>query len=263
MTRTLTGLGYVALLLVALFLGSWYFTGLICLASWIIVHEFHRLQPGSQWLLFLAFPLLIIAANLMPSPNVLVGIVLMLSLCVNGFLGLSLITQKRIVLNRKSTTLISLFYIVGSLFILVKIPHLIPNYEPFLILSFLMIIWTTDSFAYMFGKKFGKRPLLSSVSPKKTVEGFVGGWFVATFLGFLFSYQFEFLSLFQWLFLSFFVSVLGALGDLVQSKFKRTAGVKDSGKILPGHGGLYDRMDSIIFAAPFGFLLFYVFLNVS
>ena len=132
------------------------------------------------------------------------------------------------------------------------------------ILSFLSLIWISDSAAYVFGVSFGKRPLLKSVSPKKSIEGFIGGVIFSILLSVIFSFYINInFSLTQWLIIAVVTSVLGTLGDLVQSQFKREAGVKDSGKWLPGHGGLYDRMDSIIFASPFIYLLIKIFEYVS
>jgi phosphatidate cytidylyltransferase len=99
---------------------------------------------------------------------------------------------------------------------------------------------------------------------KKSIEGFLGGFIFSLILSLIF---FKYLSLdfslSEWLILGVLTSCLGTLGDLVESQFKREAGVKDSGKLMPGHGGLYDRMDSIIFAAPFIYLSIIIFKNVS
>ena len=125
-----------------------------------------------------------------------------------------------------------------------------------IVLAIFIMIWCNDTFAYLVGKGFGKRKLMENISPKKTIEGFYGGMAGALFASFIF---FKFIpiseyNLIFWLFLALLVSVLGTIGDLIQSKFKRLAGVKDSGNIMPGHGGVYDRLDSIIFASPFIYL---------
>jgi phosphatidate cytidylyltransferase len=94
---------------------------------------------------------------------------------------------------------------------------------------------------------------------KKTVEGFLGGLLFACISSYFIALYTETLSFNSWLILAIIVSVLGTFGDLIESKFKRQAGVKDSGIIMPGHGGLLDRLDSLIFAAPF----IYLFLRIS
>jgi phosphatidate cytidylyltransferase len=138
------------------------------------------------------------------------------------------------------------------------------TYNPLIVFCFLSLIWISDSAAYVFGVSFGKRPLLKSVSPKKSIEGFVGGIIFSIILALIFNFYLNTnFSIIQWLIIGVLTSILGTLGDLVQSQFKREAGVKDSGKWLPGHGGLYDRMDSIIFTAPFIYLLIIIFNYVS
>ncbi|CAH0213057.1 Phosphatidate cytidylyltransferase [Peribacillus sp. Bi96] len=124
------------------------------------------------------------------------------------------------------------------------------------ILLTLFTIWATDSGAYFIGKSLGKRKLWPEISPNKTVEGFIGGLFSAMIVGALF-YAFSSLdyTLLQLLMISLIIGVFGQLGDLVQSAYKRHYGVKDSGKLLPGHGGILDRLDSVIFILPILHLL--------
>ncbi|KON71131.1 phosphatidate cytidylyltransferase [Peribacillus butanolivorans] len=124
------------------------------------------------------------------------------------------------------------------------------------ILLALFTIWATDSGAYFIGKSLGKRKLWPEISPNKTVEGFFGGVFSALIVGVLF-YVFSSLdyTLLQLLLISLIIAIFGQLGDLVQSAYKRHYGVKDSGKLLPGHGGILDRLDSLIFILPILHLL--------
>jgi phosphatidate cytidylyltransferase len=122
---------------------------------------------------------------------------------------------------------------------------------PRLVLFLLLTIWGCDSFAYYTGRNFGKRKLAESISPKKTVEGSIGGFvgsvLIAAAASVLILPEFR-----PWeaAVIGGLASSAGQLGDLVESMFKRGAGVKDSGQFLPGHGGFYDRVDSILFAAP-------------
>jgi phosphatidate cytidylyltransferase len=158
-------------------------------------------------------------------------------------------------------------YIVLPFVLLTKIPIGINGYNPKIIISIFILIWTNDTFAYIVGKSIGKHKLFESISPKKTIEGFLGGVFFATIAGYFISkYYFDpkenYLtkSILIWTITAFIVGIFGTIGDLVQSKFKRLANVKDSGKIMPGHGGILDRLDSVIFVAPFVYL-FYQILN--
>ena len=120
-------------------------------------------------------------------------------------------------------------------------------------IALLAIIWASDSFAYVSGRFLGRTKLFPSVSPKKTVEGFVGG-FVGALLVAAWLSLYSNKELWKWVVIAAVLVVAGTLGDLVESKFKRVAGKKDSGTILPGHGGLLDRLDSLIYASPFAFV---------
>ncbi len=95
------------------------------------------------------------------------------------------------------------------------------------------------------------KKLFERISPKKTVEGFLGGLVFSAVAAYLVYFFTGLLNLHTWIGLAVILSIFGTLGDLIQSKFKRQAGVKDSGRLMPGHGGLFDRLDSIIFASPF------------
>ncbi len=120
------------------------------------------------------------------------------------------------------------------------------------ILLLLVIVWLGDTGAYVFGKWLGRHPLYAAVSPKKTVEGSLGGLACSVAGGVVANMFFlQVLSLPHCLILSFCLGVLGQLGDLFESLVKRSVGEKDSGRLLPGHGGLLDRIDSLLFAAPF------------
>ncbi|UEX89320.1 phosphatidate cytidylyltransferase [Staphylococcus ratti] len=125
------------------------------------------------------------------------------------------------------------------------------------ILFGLLIVWLTDTGAYIFGRSFGKHKLWPVISPNKTIEGFIGGLLCSLLvpLVFMFFVQFDY-SILWVLIVTIVLSAFGQLGDLVESGFKRHFGVKDSGRLLPGHGGILDRFDSFMFVLP----LMYIFL---
>lgn len=118
-----------------------------------------------------------------------------------------------------------------------------------------ILIWSSDSFAYFTGRMFGKHKMAPKISPKKTWEGFAGGVFFTLILGYFIEQKFPELRG-NWIVVGFLVSVFAPLGDLVESQLKRTFGVKDSGNIIPGHGGVLDRLDSFIITAPVVYLYF-------
>lgn len=170
-------------------------------------------------------------------------------------------------ISTPSKYLYLLGYILLPFIFIVKISFGIKDYNPKIIIGLFILIWTNDTFAYLVGKSIGKHKLLERISPKKTIEGFIGGVVFAIFTGYLISKlyikaspSFSEKSILIWTTIALIVGVFGTIGDLIESKFKRIAGIKDSGKIMPGHGGILDRLDSVIFVAPIVFL-FYQILN--
>lgn len=119
------------------------------------------------------------------------------------------------------------------------------------VIFILLVVWTTDSGAYFVGRKFGKNKLWPEISPKKTIEGFVGGIVIAVIFAVIMQLIYPFASGWtQLIVVTIVASIIGQMGDLVESAIKRHYGVKDSGTILPGHGGILDRFDSLLFAVP-------------
>ena len=125
--------------------------------------------------------------------------------------------------------------------------------NPLLVLAIFIMLWSNDTMAFLIGKWLGKNKLFERLSPKKTIEGFVGGLLGSLVSSVILSMYHHEINLVFWMVLSIVVSVAGTLGDLFESMLKRNAGVKDSGNVIPGHGGVLDRLDSFLFAAPFVF----------
>jgi phosphatidate cytidylyltransferase len=128
--------------------------------------------------------------------------------------------------------------------------------RPELILFIFVMIWSSDSMAYLFGRFFGKRPLAPTLSPKKTIEGMIGGVIGTIVIGLIANHYWGLMPVHIAASLALSVSITAPLGDLVASAVKREAGVKDSGVFLPGHGGALDRLDSFITAAPVALILY-------
>lgn len=174
-----------------------------------------------------------------------------------------LFSEKTIPLFTTKRFILTTFYLSSAFVFLILIAHQDYEFTPLLLLGAFILVWVNDTGAYFIGKNFGKQKLFPRISPKKTVEGFLGGLFFACIASYFIAKFTGSLDFTYWLILAIIVSVFGTIGDLIESKFKRQANVKDSGVIMPGHGGLLDRLDSIIFVAPFFYLFLRLFPHVS
>ncbi|PCJ81147.1 MAG: phosphatidate cytidylyltransferase [Flavobacteriales bacterium] len=124
-------------------------------------------------------------------------------------------------------------------------------YHPEMVLCYFLILWGNDTGAYFAGNLFGKHKLFERISPNKTWEGGIGGLLLAITVAIVISYYLTEISIFDWIAIAILIVFFGTLGDLVESYFKRGLGIKDSGNILPGHGGVLDRSDSLLLSVPF------------
>lgn len=138
------------------------------------------------------------------------------------------------------------YYVFQSMTVLALIPFSFDEfYNPYPILLIFILIWISDTMSYFFGSYFGKTKMKIKASPNKTWEGFIGGLLCSIIFSVIsFNYIQEIYPFWKTIFLGLFIPVFGLFGDIYQSKIKRKAGVKDSGTILPGHGGIFDRLDS-------------------
>jgi phosphatidate cytidylyltransferase len=267
--RSLSGLLYVLLLLLSfkfqLALIILFFAfGIICTL------ELNRLIRLKSIFPFIIFSILYILFGywqlILDSKQGLdeaIQILMVLSIFVNLFLVKDLFSEKNIPLFSTKRFIITTFYLSSSFVFLILIANYLNEFNASILLGLFILVWTNDSFAFLIGKNFGKQKLFEKISPKKTFEGFLGGLFFSCIASYFIATFAQTLSFTSWLILSIIISVFGTLGDLVESKFKRQANVKDSGAIMPGHGGLLDRLDSIIFAAPFIYLFLRILQYVS
>ena len=157
-------------------------------------------------------------------------------------------------------------YVIIPFLLIIKLPFLTNTFNPYIIIGMFIIIWANDTFAYVVGKSIGKHKLFERISPKKTIEGFIGGMIFSVAGAYILGQNEYFdtsLTPWQWMAFAAILVVFGTLGDLVESYLKRNAGVKDSGSIMPGHGGILDRLDSVLFAIPFLFLYYQILNYVS
>lgn len=167
------------------------------------------------------------------------------------------------------TTLMGFIYVAMPMSMLLFIPLMLtPDvWRAKIVLFYIFIIWANDSFAYLFGITLGKHRLFERISPKKSWEGFVGGLFGAALMGFIAAKDIisdmelcgmtdinETGVMVKWIGMALIAAVAGVFGDLVESLFKRSIDIKDSGRIMPGHGGWLDRFDALLLSIPFSFI---------
>ncbi|MCF8459218.1 MAG: phosphatidate cytidylyltransferase [Flavobacteriales bacterium] len=183
-------------------------------------------------------------------------------LCLFLILPIELYRKREHPFTNIAHGLLGIIYVAIPVTLLINIVH--PNdeigYNPLFFVGWLMLILSSDSGAYLAGTAFGKHKLFERISPKKSWEGAIGGLLMSVAFAVGFSYFLDFLTVWEWIGLSVISVVAGIYGDLVESLLKRNVGAKDSGTLLPGHGGVLDRLDSIVLATPFAFVYLKIFL---
>ena len=261
--RLLTGAVYVVLLLSAIFLSSDAFDFLFMVFGLACLYEYKRLVLLRGYYIFVAYLALWWTFIYLLNDKVLINILMFLTITVNIALLYYLYTKKEQLFTTTQKFLIGLFYIGGGCIFLTMIPYKDNAFAKYLIMGIFILIWVNDSFAYLVGKSIGKTKLFPAVSPKKTWEGTIGGFVFTLGAAYIMARYEPIVNPVQWMILAGVIVITGSLGDLIESKLKRGAGVKDSGAILPGHGGMLDRLDSLVFAAPFAYLTLMIFTYVS
>ena len=168
---------------------------------------------------------------------------------------------KRTTINTEELVyvILGIVYILLPLALAFNIAFIKGHWQPQTLLAIFFFLWANDSFAYITGKWLGKHKLFPQLSPKKTIEGFVGGLIGALVIAHVIAYFWSNLTVTEWVILSVLTAVFGTIGDLFESALKRAADVKDSGNLIPGHGGILDRLDSFLFAIPIAYFYLYFF----
>ena len=262
--RAVSGAVFVALVISSILVDSpIYFGVLFLLVALLGLHEFYALAGKmSQVSLSLVLPMgagvsFFVASCLSASRIYTVRdwsllFWLLAILAVFSIFVLELFRKQENPIKNIAVSLMGQIYVVLPICAMVLLKAL----SPILLLAFFIIIWASDTGAYLSGMCFGRHKMFERVSPKKTWEGFCGGFLSAMLMAYIFGRyatgcvgvrHFPF---WWWFVFAAIVFVLGTLGDLIESLFKRTLNVKDSGSIMPGHGGILDRVDSALLAAP-------------
>lgn len=269
--RTITGTIFVIILLGSVLFSAYSFAILFFVITMLGLWEFYTLAEKTghqpQHLTGLLLGIFLFSGTLLNysatySKFSLFPIALLLPTLFSIFI-IELYRKKENAFGNIAYTILGVLYIAlpFSLFTVIAfgtpVAFSTNSYEPSKILGILFILWSSDTGAYLSGKAFGKHKLFDRISPKKTWEGTIGGGILAFVVAYIVSIYFTEYRMIDWMIIALIIIAFGNLGDLVESLFKRTIDVKDSGTILPGHGGILDRFDSLIMSIPFMFI--YIF----
>ncbi len=255
-TRFFSGSMYALLITISIFFSNFSFKLLISVLSIIVLNEYFSLIGSKNYFFFLLVLFFIWTPRNLIINDYLIISISIISLISNLYCSV-LLFLKRNFKNSKINFFFSLLYITTSFFFMIEIHEYGTVFSPLYLFLFFSSTWVNNIFAYLIGSKFGKNKIIEEISPNKTWEGFFGG-FIASFT-FIYFIEFYF-ELFNsyWVVLGAMIPVASLIGDLLQSLYKRRAKIKDSGNLIPGHGGLYDRMDSVIYSS----LYYYLFLKL-
>ena len=258
-TRIVSGIIAGILVFAAIAAGPYWITGLLSLMAIVGMYEWYRLNQmeridslqmiGYIFLVFFTLPWSEWGMGSFWRPEVEIWLAMMILLSFTVF------SQNRIPYTQIATTLLGLIYVGFGFHFMVKTIWS-ENHGIFWAILIFVLTWASDSGAYFIGKFLGRRKLIPAISPNKTIEGSIGGVLIAVFAGVLFAIaRPELLSIPTVIELAIVVSIFGQIGDLIQSAYKRISGIKDSGQIMPGHGGVLDRTDSWLIVFPIVYLL--------
>lgn len=267
-TRTLTGIVIVLLVIVAVVSGPFIFTPLFLLITMMGLWEFYSLVEKAQ-----IRPnkiLGVVAGGFLFVSNALIALQMApIEILLFNFLFVFLVFLLELYRNlphpftNVAFTFFGLLYVAVPFSLLIYLPN--PGFEAdsyrhSIVLGFFFLIWVNESGAYLVGTAVGRNKLFERVSPKKTWEGTSGGGVLCLLTAWVISMFYNDLSLIQWMVMGALVVIFSTYGDLFESLLKRSIKAKDSGKLLPGHGGILDRFDGVIMATPFVFVyLLWVF----
>jgi len=257
--RTLSGFLFVSLIVGSILLSKFSFAPVFALICGWAVYEFHKLTniqstvEVNPWIALLGGVMIFLCSYLYASGIWLYPVYSIYGIYIVLVLIFELYRQKGNPIHNWA------YFILGQIFIalpfcLLNFILFIDKWQPLLLLAVFVTIWVNDTGAYLIGVTFGKHHLFERISPKKSWEGFVGGALAALLSGYVFSLLIPEINLVNWLIFSEIIVVFGTFGDLIESQIKRTIDVKDSGNVIPGHGGLLDRFDSMLLASPVVFI---------
>ncbi|MEE1947317.1 phosphatidate cytidylyltransferase [Pedobacter sp. KR3-3] len=267
-TRAITAFFFTIVMLGSIFLGAYTFTFFYLALSVVALLEFYKLvkiggiRPHRNIGVVAAVVIFGLTAGYHFFQYELKYLLLIVPLLFSIFI-LELYKKNKIPFANISYTFIGFVYVTIPFCFFYSLGFMndFNRYNFHLPLAFLLMLWASDTGAYLFGMKFGKHRLFERHSPKKSWEGFFGGLFTSVLVSYIISTQFTELATWIWAGMAVLIVCFGTLGDLVESMLKRSLDAKDSGSFLPGHGGFLDRFDGLLIAAPVVYVYLYLILH--
>lgn len=270
--RSLTGGVFVAILLGSIFWNEIAATGVLSVFFLLGINEFNSLFKGHEQISLNSsvnmlfgvsiFTLLILALfNVIPSVFLLAIIPFMFIMNAT-----ELWRKEKNPIQNMAVSTFGLIYLIIPFFLMIylnytdQLRHGEETFFP-LLAGFFLLVWTNDTFAYLTGMMIGKHKLFERISPKKTWEGTIGGAIFTILVGYIISLCTVQDDTILWVIAGVVIAPFATIGDLLESQIKRSLGIKDSGNILPGHGGILDRFDAALFAIPIFATCTYIFYN--
>ncbi len=267
-TRAITGFFFVIVMLASVLLGQYTFGIFYLVLSFLCLREFFGLvkQSGSQpnYSAGLANGIYIYAIFALITYDgdpIYHKLIFLLPVTLSAIFIQELYKKAEKPFINIGYTFTGLLYVIVPFTFFHALAYLGGSFNFHVPLAFLIMLWANDTGAYLSGYFFGRTKLFERHSPKKTWEGFIGGVFISAGAAYIISLFYADLVWSEWVFMAALISCFGTLGDLVESMFKRSLNVKDSGGILPGHGGLLDRFDGLFLSAPIVYAYLYLITN--
>lgn len=261
--RSLSGIAFIVVLLAATILHPFAFASIFGVILFFTLDEFYKVTeqadvrikkyPGKIVGVLFFIICFLTANNFISSSYILLFIPFLILILI-----FEMFSKKGNCLKNSAITITGLIYVALPFsllnFIVSSGPTGNKTFYPWILVGLFFIIWIYDSMAYVTGSLLGKHKIAAKISPGKSWEGLIGGTIFAVVMGIINAVLFQEIDMLNWIIIAILAVIFGTLGDFFESKLKREIGIKDSGTILPGHGGLLDRFDSLLFAAPVVFV---------
>lgn len=269
-TRAITGFFFVIVMLGSILLGPYVFGIFYLLLSVLCLNEFYGLvkQSGVRpnlpaglingVLVYAVFALAVFNS----SEPLYHKLAFLLAITLAAIFIAELYKKNEAPFTNISYTFMGIIYAILPFTFFHALAYVSGSFNFHIPLAFLIMLWANDTGAYLSGRFFGKTKLFERHSPKKTWEGFIGGVLISAVAAYILSRFYTEMPWTKWVSVAILIGCFGTLGDLVESMFKRSINVKDSGGILPGHGGLLDRFDGLLLSAPIVYAYLYFITNL-